>query len=136
VAGRGAWCVGRAAARGVDPHGVEEAEPDGRLVGRRDVVRARGRHRARVGDRARRRAGRRGVKVTGVVDNNVWPPRLGVTVRTWNLYRGLARQPGVTRVTLVSALKSRERADADETREGVRIVRVKPWHPTLFAWLD
>jgi len=76
------------------------------------------------------------MKVTGVVDNNVWPPRLGVTVRTWNLYKGLARQPGVSRVTLVSALKSRDRADPDETREGVRIVRVKPWHPTLFAWLE
>jgi glycosyltransferase involved in cell wall biosynthesis len=76
------------------------------------------------------------VRITGVVDNNVWPPRLGVTVRTWNLYRGLARQAGVDRVTVVSALKSRERAPRAETREGVRIVRVKPWHPTLFAWLE
>jgi len=76
------------------------------------------------------------VRVQGAVDNNVWPPRLGVTVRVWNLYRGLARQPGVERVTVVSALKSREQAAAAEEREGVRIVRVKPWHPTAFAWLE
>lgn len=71
-----------------------------------------------------------------MVDNNVWPPRMGVTVRVWNLYQGLTRRPEITGVSIVSALKSRERAPGREEREGVTIVRVKPWHPTLFAWLE
>jgi glycosyltransferase involved in cell wall biosynthesis len=76
------------------------------------------------------------MRVQGAVDNNVWPPRMGVTVRVWNLYQGLTRRPEVTAVSIVSALKSRERAPRREEREGVTIVRVKPWHPTLFAWLE
>jgi hypothetical protein len=77
------------------------------------------------------------VRIQGVVDNNVWPPRMGVTARVWNLYRGLAsRRPEVEAVSVVSALKSRERAPGREEREGVTIVRTKPWHPTLFAWLE
>jgi len=80
--------------------------------------------------------GRSAVRVQGVVDNNVWPPRMGVTVRVWNLYQGLTRRPEIASVTVVAALKSREQAPAREEREGVTIVRVKPWHPTLFAWLE
>lgn len=76
------------------------------------------------------------MRIQGVVDNNVWPPRMGVTVRVWNLYQGLTRRPEVTAVSIVSALKSREHALKREEREGVTIVRVKPWHPTLFAWLE
>ena len=77
------------------------------------------------------------MRIQGVVDNNVWPPRMGVTARVWNLYRGLAfRRPEVEAVTVVSTLKSRERAPKHEEREGVTIVRIKPWHPTLFAWLE
>jgi glycosyltransferase involved in cell wall biosynthesis len=76
------------------------------------------------------------VRIQGAVDNNVWPPRMGVTVRVWNLYRGLARRPEVDAVSIASALKSRERAVGREQREGVTIVRVKAWHPTLFAWLE
>jgi glycosyltransferase involved in cell wall biosynthesis len=78
----------------------------------------------------------RAVRIQGAVDNNVWPPRMGVTVRVWNLYQGLTRRPEVAAVSIVSALKSRERAVRREEREGVTIVRVKPWHPTLFAWLE
>src|SRR6185503_14791269 len=44
--------------------------------------------------------------------------------------------PEIASVTVVAALKSREQAPAREEREGVTIVRVKPWHPTLFAWLE
>ncbi len=76
------------------------------------------------------------MRIQGAVDNNVWPPRMGVTVRVWNLYKGLARQEGVTAVSVVAALKSRERAPAEEVKDGVRIRRVKPWHPTAFAWLE
>jgi glycosyltransferase involved in cell wall biosynthesis len=76
------------------------------------------------------------VRVQGVVDNNVWPPRMGHTVRVWHLYRELARRPGVTRVGVIAALKSRERAVAREEREGVSIARIRPGHPTLFAWLE
>jgi len=76
------------------------------------------------------------VRIQGAVDNNVWPPRMGVTVRVWNLYQGLTRRPEVAAVSIVSALKSRENALRREEREGVTIVRVKPWHPTLFAWLE
>ncbi len=72
----------------------------------------------------------------GVVDNNVWPPRMGHTVRVWHLYRELARRPGVTRVGVIAALKSRERAAAREERDGVAIARIRPGHPTLFAWLE
>ena len=35
------------------------------------------------------------MRVQGAVDNNVWPPRMGVTVRVWNLYQGLTRRPEV-----------------------------------------
>ena len=76
------------------------------------------------------------MRIQGVVDNNVYPPRMGVTARVWNLYRGLARRAEVAAVRVVATLKSRERAAAREEREGVSIVRVKPWHPTLFAWLE
>ena len=77
------------------------------------------------------------MRIQGVVDNNVWPPRMGVTARVWNLYRGLAsRRPEVEAVTVVATLKSRERATGREEREGVTIVRLRPWHPTLFAWLE
>ena len=76
------------------------------------------------------------MRIQGAVDNNVWPPRMGVTVRVWNLYQGLTRRPEVAAVSIVSALKSREKALRREEREGVTIVRVKPWHPTLFAWLE
>jgi glycosyltransferase involved in cell wall biosynthesis len=76
------------------------------------------------------------VRIQGAVDNNVWPPRMGVTVRVWNLYQGLTRRPEVAAVSIVAALKSRESAVEREEREGVTIVRVKPWHPTLFAWLE
>ena len=74
--------------------------------------------------------------VQGVVDNNVYPPRFGLTVRVWNLYRGLARRSDVARVRVICALKSRESAPALERREGVEIVRIKTWHPTAFAWLE
>lgn len=76
------------------------------------------------------------MRIQGAVDNNVWPPRMGVTVRVWNLYQGLTRRPEVTSVSIVSTLKSREHGERREEREGVTIVRVKPWHPTLFAWLE
>jgi hypothetical protein len=76
------------------------------------------------------------VRIQGVVDNNVWPPRMGHTVRVWNLYRELAQRPGVEAVSVIAALKSRERAPAREQREGVRIARVRPGHPSLFAWLE
>jgi glycosyltransferase involved in cell wall biosynthesis len=76
------------------------------------------------------------MRIQGVVDNNVYPPLMGHTARVWNLYKGLARQPGVGAVRVVSAIKSRERAEAREERDGVSIVRVKPWHPTVFAWLE
>jgi glycosyltransferase involved in cell wall biosynthesis len=76
------------------------------------------------------------VIVQGVVDNNVWPPRMGVTVRVWNLYRSLAQRREVTRVAVTAIIKSREQALAFEERDGIAITRVKPWHPTVFAWLE
>ena len=76
------------------------------------------------------------MRIQGVVDNNVYPPLMGHTARVWNLYKGLARQPGVNAVRVISAIKSRERAEAREERDGVSIARVKTWHPTAFAWLE
>ncbi len=76
------------------------------------------------------------MRVQGVVDNNVWPPRMGHTVRVWHLYHELARRPGVERVGVIAALKSRERAASREERDGVAIARIRPGHPTLFAWLE
>lgn len=76
------------------------------------------------------------MRIQGVVDNNVYPPLMGHTARVWNLYKGLARRPGVSSVHVVSAIKSREKAAASEERDGVSIARVKTWHPTLFAWLE
>ncbi|MEO6463007.1 MAG: hypothetical protein ABIP29_08010, partial [Candidatus Eisenbacteria bacterium] len=76
------------------------------------------------------------MRIQGVVDNNVWPPRMGHTVRVWHLYRELARLPGVDAVGVIVALKSRERAVALESREGVTIARIRPGHPSLFAWLE
>ena len=76
------------------------------------------------------------MRVQGVVDNNVWPPRMGHTVRVWHLYCELARQPGVDSVGVIAALKSRERAPAREVRDGVTIARIRPGHPSLFAWLE
>jgi glycosyltransferase involved in cell wall biosynthesis len=76
------------------------------------------------------------VRIQGIVDNNVWPPRMGHTVRVWHLYRELARQPGVDAVSVIAALKSREKAPAREERDGVTIARVRPGHPTVFAWLE
>lgn len=76
------------------------------------------------------------MRIQGVVDNNVWPPRMGHTVRVWHLYRELARLEGVDGVAVIAALKSRERAAARERRDGVSIARVRPGHPTLFAWLE
>lgn len=76
------------------------------------------------------------MRIQGVVDNNVWPPRMGHTVRVWHLYRELARQPGVDAVGVIAALKSRQRAIAREQRDGVTIARIRPGHPSLFAWLE
>lgn len=76
------------------------------------------------------------MRIQGIVDNNVYPPMMGHTARVWNLYRGLARHAGVGHVRILSALKSRERATAREERDGVEIVRIRPWHPTAFAWLE
>jgi glycosyltransferase involved in cell wall biosynthesis len=76
------------------------------------------------------------VRIQGIIDNNVWPPRMGHTVRAWNLYRELARLDGVEHVGVIAALKSRERAVTREEREGVSIARLRPGHPTLFAWLE
>ena len=76
------------------------------------------------------------MRVQGIVDNNVYPPRMGHTVRVWNLYRELARLGGVDAVSVVSALKSRERAVGRERRDDVEIARVWPGHPSLFAWLE
>jgi hypothetical protein len=76
------------------------------------------------------------MRIQGVVDNNVWPARMGHTVRVWNLYRELARLPGVDSVSVIAVLKSRERAAARERREGVDIARVRPGHPSLFAWFE
>lgn len=76
------------------------------------------------------------MRIVGLVDNNVYPAMFGLTVRVWNLYRGLAKNPRVEAVRVVCALKSRERAVARETRDGVEVVRLKPWHPTIFAWLE
>jgi hypothetical protein len=76
------------------------------------------------------------MRIQGIVDNNVWPPRMGHTVRVWHLYRELSLCPGVTAVSIVAALKSRERAKAREERDGVSIARVRPGHPSLFAWLE
>lgn len=76
------------------------------------------------------------MRIQGVVDNNVWPPRMGHTVRVWNLYRELARCPDVEAVSVIAVLKSREKAVAREVREGVAIARVRPGYPSLFAWFE
>ena len=76
------------------------------------------------------------MRIQGIVDNNVWPPMMGHTVRVWNLYKGLAQHTGVSHVRVIAALKSRERAVRTEMRDGVEIVRVKPWHPSVSAWLE
>ena len=76
------------------------------------------------------------MRVQGVVDNNVWPPRMGHTVRVWHLYRELAQRAGVSSVRVIATLKSRERAVSRETRGKVEIARIRPGHPTLFAWLE
>src|SRR5262245_3498357 len=61
---------------------------------------------------------------------------MGHTVRVWNLYRELARLPGVAHVGIIAVLKSRERARAREVRDLVSIARVRPGHPSVFAWLE
>jgi glycosyl transferase family 4/glycosyl transferase family 1 len=76
------------------------------------------------------------MRIQGIVDNNVWPPRMGHTVRVWHLYRELSLCPGVAAVSVVAALKSRERGQAREQRDGVTIARVRPGHPSVFAWLE
>jgi len=76
------------------------------------------------------------VRIQGVVDNNVWPPRMGHTVRVWNLYKELGRISGVESVRVIAALKSRERGAGRERRDGVDIARIRPGHPSVFAWLE
>ncbi|MGH7725987.1 MAG: glycosyltransferase [Candidatus Eiseniibacteriota bacterium] len=76
------------------------------------------------------------MRIQGIVDNNVWPAMMGHTVRVWNLYKGLAQRKDVAHVRVIAALKSRERAVRKEARDGVEIVRLKPWHPSVSAWLE
>ncbi len=71
--------------------------------------------------------------VQGWVDNDVYPPLFGLSVRVFHLYRALARSRSVH---VTCAVKRRDRGTARETAHGVRLTRVKLYHPALFHYLE
>lgn len=71
--------------------------------------------------------------VHGWVDNDIQPATFGLTVRVSHLYRGLARRRPVS---VTCAVPRRNRRAADETVDGVRLRRVKPYHPAAFHYLE
>lgn len=73
------------------------------------------------------------MRVQGWVDNNIFPPTFGGTVRSFYLYQNLARGAEV-RVTC--AVPRRDTAPGRERVDGIDLVRVKPYHPALFHYLE
>jgi len=70
------------------------------------------------------------VLIHAAVDNDIHPPRFGGAQRSFGLARGLAKRHDV-RVLCVTP--NRSAGPAEETVDGVRIVRRKAWH-TSVAW--
>lgn len=71
--------------------------------------------------------------VHGWVDNDIHPATFGLTVRVSHLYRGLARRRPVS---VTCAVPRRNRRAARETVDGVRLQRIKPYHPAAFHYLE
>jgi glycosyltransferase involved in cell wall biosynthesis len=67
------------------------------------------------------------------VDNNIYPPTFGGSMRAFYLFRSLARE---AEVSVICAVKRRDRAPQSERIEGIDLQRVKPYHPALFHYLE
>jgi glycosyltransferase involved in cell wall biosynthesis len=70
------------------------------------------------------------VLIHAAVDNDIHPPRFGGAQRSFGLARGLARHH---RVRVLCVVPNRNAAPADETRDGVELLRRKAWQ-TSVAW--
>jgi glycosyltransferase involved in cell wall biosynthesis len=70
------------------------------------------------------------VRIHGVTDNDIHPPRFGGTQRTFGLYRGLARRHDVH---VLCVVEYRNRAPRAAQADGVRLVRRRAWY-TAAAW--
>ena len=71
--------------------------------------------------------------VHGWVDNDIHPATFGLTVRVSHMYRGLARRRPVS---VTCAVPRRNRRAPRETVDGVRLTRIKPYHPAAFHYLE
>ncbi len=68
--------------------------------------------------------------IHAATDNDIHPPTFGGAQRAFGLYRGLARRHRVDALCLVP---NRTTAPADETVDGVRLMRRKAWY-TSAVW--
>jgi glycosyltransferase involved in cell wall biosynthesis len=68
--------------------------------------------------------------IHGAADNDLHPPRIGGTQRTFGLYRGLARRHDVRVLCMV---ENRNRSPRDERVHGVTLARRRAWY-TSAAW--
>ncbi|HVP38329.1 MAG TPA: glycosyltransferase [Candidatus Saccharimonadales bacterium] len=73
------------------------------------------------------------MKIRGLYDNNLHPPRFGGAERIFRIYRGLARR---AEVRVLSLLRTRERAPRSETVDGIQVERRKPLYPTALAYTE
>ena len=73
------------------------------------------------------------MNIQGFYDNNLYPARFGGAERIFRLYRHLARRAGVT---VLSLLRSSERAPRSQTVDGIRIERRLPLYPTLVHYAE
>jgi Glycosyltransferase Family 4 len=70
------------------------------------------------------------VRIHGVVDNDIHPPRFGSTQRSFGLFRGMARRH---EVDVLCVVPYRNRALREDRAAGVRIHRRRAWY-TAAAW--